>query len=101
MKTFTTLLAAGAVSLMAASAASAQMMTDFDSDGDGMLSMEEYGVENNALRSFGGYDTNADGTIDENEYRAGTFMRYDRDRDGMLNEEEYGLYEEDEGLFDM
>ena len=39
--------------------------------------------------------------IDANEYRAGTFRRYDRDRDGMLNEEEYGLYEEDEGLFDM
>ena len=101
MKTLTTLLACGAVSLIAASTAHAQMMTDYDRNGDGMLSMEEYGVENNTMRSFGGYDANADGMIDESEYRAGTFRRYDRDRDGMLNEEEYGLYEEDEGLFDM
>ena len=60
MKTILTTLAAGTVSLMLASAANAQMMTDYDTDADGMLSMEEYGVENNEVRSFGGYDANAD-----------------------------------------
>ena len=50
MKTILTTLAAGTVSLMLASAANAQMMMkDYDTDADGMLSMEEYGVENNEV----------------------------------------------------
>ena len=73
-------------------------LLSLDGDGDGMISLNEYGTYED--RTFAGYDANSDGMIDADEYRAGNFRRYDRDRDGMFNEEERARYEEDEGLFD-
>ena len=81
----------------AAAPASADLLS-LDGDGDGLISLNEYGTYED--RTYDTYDANRDGVIDRDEYRAGNFRRYDRDRDGMFNEEERARYEEDEGLFD-
>lgn len=75
---------------------------DADSDKDGKLTMEEYDKDamKRSQRVFASYDANQDGTIDENEFRAGNFKRYDEDRDGSINKAEYDREGEDNDRFE-
>ena len=63
-------------------------MEDFDGDGDMMLNDAEFG-EAEGNRRFLSYDADGDGTVTEDEFRAGEFRRYDRDGDSMIDDEEY------------
>jgi hypothetical protein len=87
--------------LFAAMPAFAQMaMTDLDANADSMLDETEFGTTD-VSASYGGYDADGDGSITQDEFRAGEFRRYDADRDGMLNEEEYGAYDADRMMMDQ
>lgn len=67
--------------------------------GDGEVFDEEGEADAGVLGDglYGGYDTDADGMLSEDEYTTagleGDFGTYDADGDGFLNEEEYGMYE--------
>lgn len=43
----------------------------------------------NDVGTFNDWDTNRDGTIDQDEYNEGTFNAWDTDRNGTLSNEEY------------
>ncbi len=83
-----------AAAFLAATPAVAQMMGDYDTDGDSMLNDMEFGEADGGQR-FLSYDTDQSGDVSEEEFRAGEFGRYDRDRDGMVNADEYTRYDED------
>lgn len=64
-------------------------MGDMDSDGDGMMSAEEYGM-GQAEIGFSAYDYNSDGILSEDEVPdALGFTAYDIDGDGGVTMEEY------------
>ncbi|KIT17338.1 hypothetical protein [Jannaschia aquimarina] len=102
MKTLKLTMAALAVT---AAPAMAQMMTPaWDGDGDTLLSQDEFNVGFSQAGIFGGYDRDADGMLNEQEYAdsfveienyrdegylPGDFADFDADADGMLSEDEY------------
>lgn len=79
---------------LAAGPALAQGMGDWDTDGDGVLSQDEY-VEGWRLAqggqdgTFSKWDENRDGVLTEAEFNAGVFHKYDRDRSGMIEAPEF------------
>ncbi|WP_104017562.1 EF-hand domain-containing protein, partial [Roseovarius nitratireducens] len=79
---------------LAAGPAVAQGMGDWDTDGDGLLSQDEY-VEGWRLAqgeqdgTFSKWDQDNDGVLTEAEFNAGVFMNYDRDRSGMIEKPEF------------
>jgi hypothetical protein len=74
-------------------------MTDLDTDGDSMLSQDEYSagmsVDAEGPGTFADYDADASGDISSEEYGQGEFRRYDANQDSMLDETEFGTYSED------
>ena len=57
---------------------------------------ENSAMDLNTDRGFAARDTNRDGMIDADEYRAGELRRYDADGDGALNDEERAAFEANE-----
>ena len=82
-------------------AAHSMAMGDVDTDGDNMVSMEEYdgGLGANIDARYKSYDTDGDGNVTADEFRQAEFKRYNRDRDSSLNEEEYGMFSGDDEVF--
>ncbi|CTQ32026.1 hypothetical protein [Jannaschia rubra] len=82
-----------------------KMMTDYDADGDGMLSMQEY-RDGDMSAGFTGYDADGDGMVTTDEFDAGRegmeemvgSDTYDIDASGDISEDEF--YEADFDRFD-
>jgi Ca2+-binding EF-hand superfamily protein len=60
-----------------------------DSNGDGTLSRDEYGVAWKRLRAFDYWDSDQDGLIETEEYTSGVRERYDYDRSQNLSRAEW------------
>lgn len=88
-----TLASAFALSLMAGPLAAQDI--GWDSDGDGILSENEFGTGFDETESFGNWDEDSDGVLSEDEFNTGVFSVYDEDESGDWNEAEYGAFEED------
>lgn len=84
---------------LAAGPAMAQGMSDWDSDGDGVISHDEFheGMRSNQGEetTFSKMDENGDGMLSEEEFNASVFNSYDRDRSGMIEEPEFEKVDED------
>ena len=74
----------------------AEVTEDYQEDVQGPV-QEEVDQELTPTR-YGGYDTDSDGLLSNDEYDAGVgdgaFTTYDTDADGYLNDDEYGVYED-------
>lgn len=82
--------------------AMAQDMTEWDGDGDGALSTEEFqtGWDNgfgDGETAFSTWDEDGDGALNEDEYNAGVFSSYDDDDSGVIEEPEFGDVGDDMG----
>ena len=96
-----------ALSLLAAPAL-AQEFSEWDGDGDGAISKEEFNTGFGENEAFSNWDANGDGALDETELgtgfgdrEAGEFSEWDQNADGLANDEEfnagvYGNYDTDE-----
>ena len=87
MQRVTTFLLASA--LLAAGPAAAQSIEQWDTDGNGTLSQDEW---SSALREqglFGEFDTDGNGTVSEEEFATGLFGRFDDNGDSALSQEEW------------
>jgi hypothetical protein len=89
-----------ALSLLAAPAL-AQEFGEWDGDGDGAISGEEFNTGFGENGAFGSWDANGDGGLDETELgtgfgdrEVGEFSDWDGNADGRVNNEEFnaGVY---------
>lgn len=106
MTDWTKLAGAGALALLLTTPALAQgvgAMSEedyraWDTDADTMLSLPEFEGGMRTRGSFGMWDEDQSGTIDEAEYSSAIMRTYDMDRDGMLNADEQAAFMEDDGM---
>ena len=87
MRRITTLLLGSA--LLAAGPAASQFVEEWDTDGDGALSQEEW---SSALREqgvFGEFDADGNGTVSEEEFASGLFGRFNENGDDALTQTEW------------
>lgn len=89
MKTLMTTLAAA---LLASGTAYAEM--EWDGNADGMIDADEF-TEGFGGGMFDDYDADGDGMVSRDEYGAGVFRTYDEDGDGMWSQTEAGVWEDD------
>ena len=92
MKHLCLALGAGLFALGLTPAGAQDMMSDYDTDADAMISADEFqtGYEGDASSGpFGTYDTDESGDITMDEFAAGEFMRADRDASGGIDADEY------------
>jgi hypothetical protein len=75
------------------------MFEDYDGDSSGALEVGEFDTyyTDNFGDDFAGFDTDADGLLNYDEYGTGLYNAADRDRDQVLTIEEEGWFE---GWFD-
>merc|ERR1711976_496309 len=71
-----------------------EMGADWDTDGDTMLSAEEFAEGFRERAIFSGWDQNRDNLLSEDEFSGGVYSTYDRDANDGLDETEYGLVDE-------
>lgn len=95
MKIFKTILFS--VLMVIPSAVLSQEYTDFDTNSDGMMDMNEF--SSGYQDSFGQWDRNLDGMVDDQEFYDTTFDRLDTNADEYLDANEWnrgydGLYGE-------
>ena len=102
MKTaFTTAASVLAVALV--TSASAQEATTFDLDrsgDDNMASYEDFNKGFDQLGHYDALDTDGDGMLSRDEYNRAVFTRYDLDQDGWLNDDEIVGMQSDDFFFD-
>ncbi len=96
-----------ALSLLAVPAV-AQEFSEWDSDGDGAISEEEFNTGFGENEAFNTWDANDDGGLDETEFgtgfgdrEVGEFSEWDESGDGLVDNEEfnagvYGNYDADD-----
>lgn len=97
-------LASVAAALLTASPVLAQEMTEWDGDGDGAVSEEEFGTGFGEVGTYDGWDADGDGMLSEDEFNSGVFGGYDSDDSGVIEEPEFGDVGDDigdGGLFDI
>lgn len=78
--------------------------SNWDTDGSGDLSSEEWDAGFNDEGVYSEWDENGDGALTEQEFGEGVFNSYDKDGDGTWNEEEYNTFSDDagdEGFWDV
>ncbi|UWR20944.1 hypothetical protein [Sulfitobacter sp. S190] len=85
---FKTLLSITATTAALAIAAPALAEEDWDSDGDGKYSREEFDAGVKLKGDFAAMDANGDRSVDEGEYNDARFTQYDRDGSGDIDEVE-------------
>ena len=93
MTNWTKLTGAGALALLLATPALAQDMGEIDAldtDADGLLSMDEFGIGQEA--NFGMWDEDRDGMLSMDEWNAGSFGALDMNGDGFLDQAERARY---------
>ena len=95
---------AGVGAIMAALTAApamAQEMGEWDGDGDGAVSEQEFGEGWGSSfgdeSAFSTWDEDGDGALTEEEYNAGVFGSYDDDESGAIEEPEFGDVGDDMG----
>lgn len=91
MKRSLAVVAAVAASVLGAAGLSLPApAADWDTDGNGVLSQEEFGQGFRNEGVFNKWDEDGDGMLSEDEFTSGVFIDYDRDGSGELDESEYG-----------
>ena len=86
--------------LLSSTPAFAQMAWEdegWDTDGDGLFSMDEFREGFRERISFAEWDADADGMLSEEEFGGGIYGRYDADASGAFEENEYSFLEDDFG----
>lgn len=104
MAHWTKLAGAGALALLLATPALADWHEEWDADGDGALSEEEFNTGFDSVGTYDEWDADDDGMLSEEEYNAGVFGGYDDDESGVIEEPELGDVGDDVGdggLFDI
>ena len=105
MADLTKYLGAGALAaLLLATPALADWHEEWDSDGDGALSEEEFNTGLDGVGTYDEWDADDDGMLSEEEFDAGVFGGYDDDDSGVIEEPELddaGDDMGDGGLFDV
>ncbi|WP_407294041.1 hypothetical protein [Stutzerimonas zhaodongensis] len=85
---------------MAASAPAFAQDGDFgvwDKDNSGVITMGEWDTGFDDENLLTNWDSNKDGMLDDNEYGEGIYNAYDADGSGDWNEEEYNAFRDDAG----
>ena len=67
----------------------AQTLEDWDADGSGAVSQQEWTTGLGILGLFSSWDADASGVVDEAEFAGGLFGRFDADGDGALTATEW------------
>lgn len=76
--------------------------SEWDTDGDGAISQEEWSTGFGEAGVYDGWDANDDGVLDEDEFNEGVFSAYDANDDDMIDEQEFSEWEEEEqGFWDI
>lgn len=105
MTDFTKILGAGALAaLLLVTPALADFQEEWDSDGDGALSEEEFNTGFSEGGAYDAWDADDDGMLTEDEFNFGVFGGYDDDESGVIEEPELGDAGDDigdGGLFDV
>lgn len=98
-------LGAGALAAaLLATPALADFHEEWDGDGDGALSEEEFGTGFGEMGTYDGWDGDGDGALSEDEFNTGVYGGYDADDSGVIEEPELGDMGDDigdGGLFDI
>ena len=97
-------LASAAAALLTASPLVAQEISEWDEDGDGAVSEEEFGTGFGEVGTYNEWDEDGDGALSEEEFNAGVYGGYDADDSGAIEEPEFGDVGDDMGdggLFDV
>lgn len=77
---------------------------DWDADGDGALSEDEFMTGFGEVGAYDSWDEDGDGSLTEDEFNAGIFDSYDDDDSGVIEEPEFGDANDDmgdEGFWDI
>lgn len=74
--------------------AGSAMAMPWDSDGDGMISKEEYMAAQERDAVFQAWDTDGNGVLDEEEFAIGKWKMFDENADDMWDETEFELWTE-------
>lgn len=89
-----------AAALNTAPAMAQETFSEWDADGDGVVSLEEFEQGWTETGLFSEWDTDGDGVLSEEEYAEGVFNAYDEDDDAGLDDAEFGELE-DEDFWDL
>ncbi len=79
---------------LAAAPAVAQDMSEWDTNGDGVIDQEEFNTGHRASDAYTTWDGDASGAISEEEFDTGVTSAFDMDASGDLNEEEQSARDE-------
>lgn len=96
--------ASALAALLLATPALADWHTEWDGDGDGALSEEEFNTGFDEGGAYDEWDADDDGMLTEDEFNSGVFGGYDDDESGVIEEPELGDAGDDMGdggLFDV
>ena len=94
----TLLMSTAAAMLVAGSAYAADVAIIVDTDNDGFISASEYNAalaERNDAYWFDAWDTDGDGMISRDDFVSGNFATYDVDGDEMLSQDELRAWDSD------
>lgn len=77
---------------------------EWDADGSGDLSLDEWDAGFDEEGVYEEWDLDNDGVLSNDEYSEGIFTGYDLNNDGIWDEQEYGVWQDDagdEGFWDV
>ena len=87
-----TLMISTVALLFAGTAMAADAKMTWDTDGDGMVSADEYMAAEDRDATFTSWDADQDGMLSSDEFATGNWKMFDQDADNMWNEEEAGMW---------
>ena len=87
MKRFSALLLTAA--LASTGPAAAQVVENWDTDGDGVITQDEWNTGLTEMGLFSDWDADGDGSLTSDEFAGGLFDRFDEDGDGALTVSEW------------
>ncbi len=85
------------VSLAAVPALAQEAMTDWDTNGDSIISEDEFGTGWGNAGIYDSWDADGDGALSEDEFDTGVYGGYDADGSGAIEEPEFGDLGDDMG----
>ena len=90
-------VAALLTSLAAVPALAQDSMSDWDSNGDGSISQDEFNTGWDEAGIYDSWDEDGDGTLSNDEFETGIYDSYDADDSGAIEEPEFGDLNDDMG----
>jgi Ca2+-binding EF-hand superfamily protein len=90
------LLTTTAAALLLASGVAMAQFNEWDTDGDGQVTEEEFMENAEYGDAFSEWDEDGDGMLNEDEFAGGIYSEYDEDGDGYWSDEEYSAFEDDD-----